>query len=358
MESEKRNHIKTVPRVSIIILNWNGWMDTVECLESVYRISYPSYDIIVADNGSENESLDKIKDYAEGKIKVTSNFFNYSDENKPLRYIRYSREEAEAGGGREEEIANLPSWKRLILIENGKNFGFAEGNNIAIRYVMKALSPEYVLLLNNDTVVDRAFLDELITVAESDNKIGFVGPKTYYYDYYGRTNVINFAGGRLVMWKGKSFHIGLNKTDQGQFDKTIEIDFVEGSCLLARKETLKAIGLLDPAYFLYWEETDWCMRARNAGFHLFYSSKSKIWHKIGASTRGNNLFYYLIRNRFLFMKKYATWIQYISFFCFFFGYELWLLSMISLLYHRNFKEWVLFLKGIKEGIIFKKNKVE
>jgi len=114
-------------KVSIIILNWNGWKDTIECLESLYRIIYPNYDVIVVDNGSEDNSIEKIKEYCEGKIKVESKFFEYSSENKPIRIIEYSREEAEAGGGREQEIADLPSNKKLILIKNEKNYGFAGG---------------------------------------------------------------------------------------------------------------------------------------------------------------------------------------------------------------------------------------
>ena len=95
----------------------------------------------------------------------------------------------EAGGGKEKGIADLPSNKKMIIIKNEKNYGFAEGNNIAMRYTLKALNPDYVLLLNNDTVVDREFLGELVKVAENNDKIGIVGPKTYYYDYNGKNNL-------------------------------------------------------------------------------------------------------------------------------------------------------------------------
>ena len=142
------------PKVSIIILNWNGWRDTIECLESLYQITYPNYDVIIVDNGSEDGSIQKIKEYAESKIKVESKFFEYSSENKPIKIIEYTREEAEAGGGKEKEITDLPSNKKMIIIKNEKNYGFAEGNNIAMRYALKALNPDYILLLNNDTVVD------------------------------------------------------------------------------------------------------------------------------------------------------------------------------------------------------------
>ena len=112
-----------MPRVSIIILNWNGWMNTIECLESIYQITYPNYDVIVVDNGSENDSVEKIKEYAEGGFPVESRFFEYTTGNKPLQYVEYSLEEAETGKRTERAVAHLPSNKKLILIKNGKNFG-------------------------------------------------------------------------------------------------------------------------------------------------------------------------------------------------------------------------------------------
>ena len=115
------------PKVSIIILNWNGWEDTIECLESLYQIIYPNYDAIVVDNGSEDDSIKKIKEYCEGKIKVKSKFFEYSSENKPIKIIEYTREEAEAGEGKEEELENVPSNRKIVLIRNDKNYGFAGG---------------------------------------------------------------------------------------------------------------------------------------------------------------------------------------------------------------------------------------
>ena len=115
------------PKISIITLNWNGWKDTIECLESLYQITYPNYDIIVVDNGSEDESIAKLEIYCEGEIKVESKFFEYSGENKPIKIIGYTREEAEAGGGKDNEVAGLPSNRKLILIKNEKNYGFAEG---------------------------------------------------------------------------------------------------------------------------------------------------------------------------------------------------------------------------------------
>lgn len=338
-----------MPRVSIIILNWNGWKDTIECLESVYQITYPNYDVIVVDNGSENESVEKIKEYAEGRLPVKSRFFEYTTGNKPLQYVECSQEEAETGEGT-EVVAHLSSNKKLILLKNGKNFGFAEGNNIGIRHAFKALNPEYILLLNNDTVVDKDFLTELVKVAESDEMIAFAGPKNYYYDYHGRTDVINFAGGKITMWKGESEHIGMKEIDEGQYDCITNTDYVTGACLLARREALEAIGLLDPVYFLYWEETDWCMRARNAGYKLIYVPSAKIRHKVAASQEGNVNMFFFVRNNFLFVKKNATNAQFVVFLLYFFGFKLCSLIGSSTLRKKNGKELLSIVKGSLEGI--------
>jgi len=340
------------PRVSILLLNWNGWQDTLECLESLYQITYPNYDVILVDNGSEDESIEKIKEYCEGEIKVESKFFEYSIENKPIKIIEYTREEAEAGGGKEHEIVYLCPNERLILIKNEKNYGFAEGNNIGMRYALKALNPDYVLLLNNDTVVDRQFLGELVKVAEGDPDIGFAGPKVYYYDFNGRKDVISIAGGRLNMWTGQFYRIGIKEVDEGQYDEIKEVDFVEGSALLVRRGLLERVGLLDPSYFAYREENDWCMRGFKARFGTVYVPKAKIWHKGGATAKKISGFaeYLMIRNKFWFMKAHATRRQYLSFLLYFFGFQFWFTSGIHIVYHKNINAFLSFLKGVKDGL--------
>ena len=352
--------------VSIIILNWNGWKDTIECLESLYQITYPNseaffvntlpqrdakgrYDVIVVDNGSMDESIEKIKEYCEGEIGVESKFFEYSGGNKPIKIIEYRRKEAEAGGGKEKEIIDLPSNKKLIIIKNEKNYGFAEGNNIGIRYALKALNPGYVLLLNNDTVVDKEFLGELVKVGESDEKIGIIGPKIYYYD---KPNKINFAGGRINFWKGRGEHICGNEIDKGQYDKIKKVDYIEGSCFLIRKRVIEKVGMMNINYFAYWEEADWCARVQKVGYKIIYAPKSMIWHKVSSTSKKISGFfeYHNTRNRFLFMKKYATRIQFISFILWFFVFNFWLMSGLLLIYHKNTKALICFYKGVKDGI--------
>jgi len=299
------------PKVSIIILNWNGWEDTIECLESLYQITYPDYDVIVVDNGSEDESIEKIKEYSEGNIEVESKFFEYSSGNKPIRIIEYTREEAEAGGGKEGEIADLPSNRKLILIKNEKNYGFAEGNNIGMRYALKALNPDYVLLLNNDTAVDREFLGELVKVGESDEKIGIVGPKICYYD---NPEKVWAVGGKINLFTGSTRNTGDGK-DSSCFKGVIHVDYVSGCTLLVKSEVINKIGLLDVGYFLYLEETDWNIRAHKHGYTSAINCDVQILHKSGASIRKvkDINYYYFTRNKLILIQKHGQIIHLLTF---------------------------------------------
>ena len=330
------------PKVSIIILNWNGWEDTVECLESLYQITYLNYDVLVVDNGSEDESIKKIKEYAEGKAKVESKFFEYDPSNKPIKIIEYTREEAEAGGGKKKEIVDLPANRKLILIKNEKNYGFAEGNNIAMRYALKALHPDYVLLLNNDTVVDREFLGELVKVAGRDKKIGIVGPKIYYYDEPRRLWAI-----------GDQKSMG--KIDNSQYNDIKEVKIAVGCAFFVRVSVIDIVGLLDPDLFLYGEENDYCMRVKKAGHKLYFSPSSIIWHK--ASLQGDQLkpyqVYYSCRNSILLRRKNYPDIRfYISMF----RYLLLDIPLYALLLLKSCRYnpiiLIPMLKGIKDGFLW------
>lgn len=295
--------ILNYPKVAIIILNWNRKEDTIECLESLKNITYSNYEILLIDNGSTDGSVECLK----------------------KRY------------------------PEIELVENETNLGYAEGNNVGIRRAM-GKGADYVLLLNNDTVVDQDFLGELVTVAESDLMIGFVGPKVYYYNYEGRKDIINFAGGNLNMWKGKAWHIGINEIDRGQYDRIKDVDYIEGSCLLANKEMLIKIGLLDQVYFAYWEDNDLCKRGYAVGYRSVFVPMAKIWHKTSASNIGTVKLYYLTRNRIWFIRKNATYLQHIYFLIYFFGYQFWYISGVLLLYFRDLKRLNSFFNAVIDGM--------
>ena len=179
------------PKVSIILVNWNGWRDSIPCLDSVFQIAYPNYDVILVDNDSDDESVEKISSYAANNLVLGMNHFEQRPDTAQVDSVRYSRRLAELGGdGKKEELlSKLPSNRRLRIIVNDKNYGYSDANNVAITYARKALNPDYVLLLNNDTIVHKLFLNELVAAAEHNETIGMAGPKIYCCDFEGRHDV-------------------------------------------------------------------------------------------------------------------------------------------------------------------------
>jgi len=330
------------PSVAVIILNWNGWKDTIECLESIYHINYPNYQVIVVDNNSSDDSIQKISDYAWGKIEVKSNFFKYDSTDKPIEIINYNEEYSELA-------KNSTYNKHLIIIENKKNYGFAEGNNIGIKFAFKNLNPDYILLLNNDTVVDNEFLNILVQEGEKDIKIGLLGPKMYYYD---NPNVIWCIGGKIDWKLARGLHIGINQTDIGQYTEKKNFDYINGSAILIKRKVLEEIGLFDKNFFLYFEETDLALRATKKGYKNSYIPNAKIWHKVSKSSGGVKKeigLYYITRNRWIFMKKWAR------------GKDLFLFIILQILisiilpvimsvYFKNKKLFPAYYRGFWEGL--------
>lgn len=332
------------PSVAIIILNWNGWSDTVECIESVFQINYPNFNVLLVDNNSSDDSIEKIKDYAEGKIKVRSKFFNYNPDNKPIEIATYDKQEFED----KKDLTNL---KQLILIKNEINHGFAEGNNIGIKFALKNFNPDYILLLNNDTVVDKEFLKYLVIKGEKNEKTGLLGPKIYYYD---NPNIIWCIGGKIDWKFARGLHIGNNTADNGQYDELKNFDYISGSSLLIKRKVIEDIGLLDKRFFLYFEETDLALRATEKGYENLYVPNAKIWHKVSKSGGGMSKsigLYYITRNRWLFMKKWAKKSDYLIFAIFQILAAI-ILPIILCLQYKNKKLFLVYYKGLKDGLKF------
>jgi GT2 family glycosyltransferase len=342
-------------KVSIVILNWNGWKHTLECLSSLSQITYSNYNIILVDNGSTDGSIEKIRDYVDKKWQQDKNHEEFL--TQPIHYFEFDRNELLNPKNYQGKIS--PFTRNFIFIKNEKNYGFAEGNNIAIHLILETMPSEYILLLNNDVIVDRDFLTELIKIARSAANIGIVGPKIYYYDYLGRKDVINFAGQRSIIWKGRSIIYGFNEIDKGQQDSVRETDVVHGACMLIKTKLINEIGTFDSDFFAYWEETDFCFRASRVGYKLLYVPYAKIWHKISAST--NSVLhplpiYYLARNYFLFMYKNIDGYKKLISFFYFFYYRLWVKSASYLFRYKNSKAFLSYIKGVKDGMIYKSKK--
>ncbi|MFQ5822867.1 MAG: glycosyltransferase family 2 protein [bacterium] len=289
------------PLVYLIILNWNGKADTLECLSSLEKIQYSNYRICLVDNASTDDSVAAVR-------------------NK---------------------------FPQVEVIENSENLRFARGNNVGIQYALEQ-GADYLLLLNNDTKVDSEFLKEMMKVSESDSIIGMVGPKIYYYD---PPDVIWSAGGKISFWTGKISHRGLRKRDSEVFNKIVEVDYLTACALCVKKEVIEKVGLLDSSYFIYAEDADWCERTRRAGFQLVFVPKAKIWHKI-SSTSGGGLTpfkaLHKVKSNFLFFKKYARWYHWLTIPIFISGGTLWF--TMKQFTHGNFAVISSLLKGFKEII--------
>ena len=152
----------------------------------------------------------------------------------------------------------------MIIIKNDQNYGFSEGNNIGIKFSFEFLDTDYVLLLNNDTIVDENFLDELVLFADNNKKIGIVGPKVFYYDNPDKTAYIGF---NINLCNGRISHLDANLERYSLLP--IKVDFIVGCGLLIKKGVIEDIGMLDPRYFLYYEDADWCLRAHKKGYEVF-----------------------------------------------------------------------------------------
>lgn len=276
---------KPWPKVAIIILNWNGWRDTIECLESLQRLNYPNYQIIVVDNGSTDDSKEKIKAWANGEVFTKFKFFEVNLKYKPVKVIEYDRLTAEAGGlpDLENTMAAISPNRRMVLIATEANLGFAGGNNVAIRYAMNR-GVDYIWMLNNDTVVDEMALTKMVELAERDRRIGVVGSKLLFYD---RPNVVQEAGGpKVILWAGLAFMKNYNQEDRND-DHAEKIDFVSGASSLIRFEAIYDVGLLDEEFFMYGEDLEWQIRAKARGWGIMYCPESRVWHKLGASSGGS-----------------------------------------------------------------------
>jgi len=232
--------------VSIIIVNWNGKKHLSCCLHSLKRIRYPNFEIIVVDNGSRDGSAEYIK----------------------------------------------RNFSRVKIIQNKKNLGFAEGNNIGLE---KARG-EYVLFLNNDTKVTPDFLNELVDALEKDNKIAMVQPKIIFMD----SNKLQ-VGGDFLTNSGFLYHYGYGKDPSDpKYNQKMEIFSACGACMLARGDIIKRIGVLDKDFFCYFEESDLCWRVNLAGYRVLYIPDAVVYHKgYGTSRKLASSFvqYHSFKNR-------------------------------------------------------------
>lgn len=257
---------KNEPRIAVIILNYNGWSDTIECLESLLKSNYTNFQIIVCDNASTNSSLEKLIEWAN---------------ERPCPFLRLSRNEAESGVKVSENILIHGSLEMcpIIMIDTGGNLGFAGGNNVGIRYVLSQGNFYAVWLLNNDTVIQPTTLKEMVLLSLKNSNTGIIGSKVLFYF---EPNSIQSYGNMQMGWKGvgNSLYAGRHNSELPD----LEVRSVIGASLLITLSAIEKTDLMDESYFMQDEETDWCARVKAKGYKIYSCGTSIVYHKEGKSS--------------------------------------------------------------------------
>ena len=247
------------PKVSIILVNYNGYRDTIECLQSLREITYTNHEVIVIDNASTNESVKEIRDFiCEGEF----------------------------------------------LIPSEVNGGFSAGNNIGIKYALDH-EADYCLLLNNDTLVEPDFLSALMSVSEDKGRKAVITSKILYNSDRDR---IWYAGGDINGITSRTIHYGMGMKDDGNYNQQKKVSFITGCCMLIPREIIERVGLLKEEFFLYCEDLSYSIEIKRAGYSMIYEPKSIIYHKVNASTKKitDAIIYYSVRNKLYIIRWYYT----------------------------------------------------
>jgi len=272
-------------KVYIIIINFGTPEHTIECLQSIYENNHEHFQVVVIDITNINKSVDKISTWIQKK-----------NDN------------------------------RTVLIQEEENNGFAYANNIGIRYSLRYDDCDFIWILNNDTIIPKNSLEELINCYEHEKdkkNVGFIGSKILDFE---NKEIIQNVGGTFNQWTGYSVLIGMGETDTQQFNNIeLEVDYVIGASMFFHKLLIEQIGLMPENYFLYYEDIDWCITAQKYGFTNLTCTKSEVFHKQGISTgaklltNDNNLNNkkHLYLSYLKFYRKHYYWLLPIAYFILF-----------------------------------------
>lgn len=249
--------LQTSPAVSFVVLNWNQPDMTSDCLASLNNQDYKNFRVIVVDNGSSDESVERLR-------------------------------------------SHFP-WAHILSLP--ENIGYSRANNIGIEHAL-GHNPDYIFLLNNDTILDTAMLDRLIKVAEETSDIGLVGPTIFYFD---QPDLV-WSAGATVDWQTGAVcrlreNVRLSPTDDMPCE---DVGFLSSCGVCIKAEIFRKIGLLDERFFIYYEEADWSARAHAIGWRSVYVPQAKLWHRVSATmgTTSPATEYYMNRNVLLFITKH------------------------------------------------------
>ncbi|NRR31605.1 glycosyltransferase family 2 protein [Oxalobacteraceae bacterium] len=281
----------SAPHVTVVLLNWNGWRDTLECLDSLLRVQGVAMTVVVCDNASSDGSFEQMQDWV----------------RRQPGAMPWLLEQP----GRCETAALSDSLRKLVLLRNSGNLGFAGGNNPGIRLALEDPACEYVWLLNNDTTIEPDALAQAVARMRADPAIGICGSTLVYY--HERAMVQALGGASYSPARGTSRHIGafIGRDAVPAAPEAVEtqMSYAVGAAMLVSRAFVEQVGLMREDYFLYYEEIDWAMRGAGR-FRLGYAPASVVYHKegatIGTSASGGSAIsvYYLFRNRLLFTRRF------------------------------------------------------
>lgn len=281
------------PHVYVIIVNYQGWSDTVECLESLLRSDYSDFSVLVVDNKSPNDSVSKIMQWASGELPYA---YTKSDSLKAIfdcpRTQRLSYRTYTQRAFEQTDIAHAT--ELLSLIEADENKGFAAGNNVVLRKLLQ--EDACVWLLNPDIVVEPDTLSKLVACYRQHSHNTIIGTPVKSYD--NPDTVLNYGSGKVNSYTGTISFI----THKNQLPS---LEYISGGSLFTHSTSFKELGLLEEKYFLYWEETDWCFHAAQSGYSLIVCEQTFVYDKISTSIgKGFLAEYYYTLNSLKFFKKY------------------------------------------------------
>lgn len=289
-----------LPLVSLITINYNSIADTIEFLESVKQLSYTFVEVIVVDNASHENPMQKLM-----------------DAHPSIHFIR-----------------------------SEKNLGFAGGNNLGILQA----KGDFLFLLNNDTILPPNFLEPIIRFMLAHPDAGMASPKVLYPD----AETIQYAGAiRISPFTGGGKRLGLFEKDHGQYNRNYKTDLGHGAALIFPRKILHEVGPMPEIYFLYYEEHDWCEQVKRLGYTMYYIGESYVIHKESVSVGGSESplkVYYLTRNRILFMRRNSDGIYFILGILFF-SFIALPKNLLKYVLKREFKLAQAYLKGIWWNLI-------
>lgn len=302
-------------KILIVILNWNGWRDTLKCLDSIYNSFFTNFNVVIMDNGSKNESTKQIKKWANlNNVALFEN--NY---NKQLKQ------------------------RDILLIKSKFNMGYAQGNNIAVQYGLKYCNPEWIFLLNNDTVIRNNFL-QIMKNELAFIKSDVVGTAIYYIN---EPNKAYSCGKNFSLFLP---HANMKGRSSNLCTKKREVDVISGCAFFVKTKTWKSLNGFDNKFFAYYEEIDLFIRMKKKGKKIFFLPIKGVYHKGGASSGGEEapiINYYKLRNLLYLMRKHAKFYHWIIFLPYYFA--VWMKKCLYYLFKKEISSVLSITRGVTDG---------